>query len=216
MSQPMNLDQLLAAFNTLQQQNELLQQQISQLQKNAVPTTTVSPVTTKDPRMPDVETYDGKNVLKAREFILQLDIFFNSQPNRYYNDKSKLSYASSRLRDIAFSWVSPYLILNDKGETQSYENFKTEFLNTFGEQDRITNAEAKLRRLKQGNRAAALLAAEVRTLSVDVSWNESALISAFYEGLNDDVKDKLCSLDLPTKLNEYMALTIKIDNRLFQ
>ena len=73
----------------------------------------------------------------------------------------KLSYASSRLRDIAFSWVSPYLILNDKGEAQSYENFKTEFLNTFGEQDRITNAEAKLRRLKQGNRAAALLAAEV-------------------------------------------------------
>ena len=70
MSQPMNLDQLLAAFNTLQQQNELLQQQISQLQKNAVPTATVSPVITKDPRMPDVETYDGKNVLKAREFIL--------------------------------------------------------------------------------------------------------------------------------------------------
>jgi hypothetical protein len=216
------MSQILEAFRTLSQQNAELRETLSTL-RSQTPVSHVS--RPKDPRLPDVETYDGKNVLKAREFILHLDIYFNGQPSTYGTDQAKLSYASSRLRGTAFSWVTPFLLLHENSQdhesssnlnVQSYAAFRSEFLRTFGEQDRIVNAEAKLRSLKQGNRSAALLAAELRTNSVDVDWNESALISAYYAGLNEDVKDKLCTLDLPSNLNDYLALVIKIDNRLFQ
>jgi hypothetical protein len=221
------MNQILSAFQQMRIENTELRAAIAELRAHPqVVPQTITERRPKDPRLPDVETYDGKNVLKAREFVLHLDNFFSGQPNTYGTDHTKLSYASSRLRGTAFSWVTPYLLHNSSQNSSTiksapqgpptYAGFRAEFLRTFGEQDRIVNAEAKLRSLKQGNRSAALLAAELRTYSVDVDWNESALISAFYAGLNEDVKDRLCILDLPSNLNDYLALAVKIDNRLFQ
>ena len=53
-------------------------------------------------------------------------------------------------------------------------------------------------------------------MACDINWDEEALMSQFYWGLKDDVKNLLLPLpDLQT-LNEANNQAVKCDNRLFQ
>ena len=53
-------------------------------------------------------------------------------------------------------------------------------------------------------------------MASDINWGEEALVSQFYWGLRDDVKDLLLSLLDPQTLNEAISQAVKCDNRLFQ
>ena len=53
-------------------------------------------------------------------------------------------------------------------------------------------------------------------MACDINWDEEALMSQFYWGLRDDVKDLLLSLPDPQTLNEAISQAVKCDNRLFQ
>ena len=53
-------------------------------------------------------------------------------------------------------------------------------------------------------------------LANDIDWNEAALISQFRIGLKSELKDLLINYDAPNCLEQYIALTIKCDNRLFE
>ena len=55
-----------------------------------------------------------------------------------------------------------------------------------------------------------------RQLASDTNWGEEALVSQFYWGLRDDVKDLLLSLPDPQTLNKAISQAVKCDNRLFQ
>lgn len=54
---------------------------------------------------------------------------------------------------------------------------------------------------------------QFQTLASEVRWNEEALISAFWNGLSDRLKDDLVPLDLPPKLGDLMSLCTKLDLR---
>ena len=56
----------------------------------------------------------------------------------------------------------------------------------------------------------------IKQLASDINWGEEALVSQFYWGLRDDVKDLLLSLPDPQTLNEAISQAVKCDNRLFQ
>ena len=149
-------ESLMAAFHELKAENLALLKKIANIENIAAEqgTTKPAPMSYSEPRTADVETFDGKDVFKARDFLMHLGIFFRAQPNRYRDDGDKLGYAASRLRGTAFNWISPYLPVGDeapKENMNSFSEFNRKFLETFGEQDRIAHAEAKLHRLKQGN-----------------------------------------------------------------
>ncbi len=55
-------------------------------------------------------------------------------------------------------------------------------------------------------------AADFRQLATDLDWNEAALINQYRFNLSDSVKDMLIHYDYPTNLNDFIDLTIKIDN----
>ena len=50
----------------------------------------------------------------------------------------------------------------------------------------------------------------------DINWDEPALISQFYSGLQDGVKDLLLTLPDPSTLDEAINQAVKCDNCLFE
>ena len=98
----------------------------------------------------------------------------------------------------------------------NFDIFLEAFAEAFGEHDKARWATTKIRSLWQGTRSASTYASDFRQLTCDINWDEAALMSQFYWGLKDIVKDLLLSLHDPQTLNEEISQAVKCDNRLFQ
>lgn len=70
-----------------------------------------------------------------------------------------------------------------------------------------------LLQLKQGKLTAAEYAIEFRTLATEAGWNGNSLMTTFYHGLQDDLKDALVNRDWGHSLEELIALTSELDQR---
>ena len=86
----------------------------------------------------------------------------------------------------------------------------------FGDADRFCQAETDFLSLKQRNRPVSSLVSEFQRLSIELNWPEASLFSLFYKALNDDVKDELCKINRPDKIQDYYTMAVRIDNRLFE
>lgn len=66
-------------------------------------------------------------------------------------------------------------------------------------------------RLRQGRGRVVDYAIEFRTLTAEISWNPTTLVSTFLEGLSEPLKGQLAPLDLPLALDSLFALVIRND-----
>ena len=98
----------------------------------------------------------------------------------------------------------------------NFEAFLVAFSEAFGEYDKICSATTKIRTLHQGTQSASNYASEFRQLACDINWDEADLISQFYSGLQDGVKDLLLILLDSSTLDEAINQAVKCDNRLFE
>lgn len=70
-------------------------------------------------------------------------------------------------------------------------------------------------KLKQGG-SASEYAAHFKQLTTHISWVDDALMSQFYEGLREDVKDEISKMDRPDDFAKYVAMAVRIDNCVFE
>jgi hypothetical protein len=96
------------------------------------------------------------------------------------------------------------------------DDFFMEFSDTFGETDKIRTATTKLWSLRQGSHPASVYTVDFRQLVCNVDLDDNALISAFYWGLRDDVKDLLLNLPDPLTLTEAITQAVWCKNQLFE
>ncbi|KAJ7997627.1 hypothetical protein DPEC_G00214090, partial [Dallia pectoralis] len=68
--------------------------------------------------------------------------------------------------------------------------------------------------LKQGNRTVADYALEFRTLAAGCGWSETALLTVYRRGLRPEVQTELACRGDITVLNEFINISISIDNLL--
>lgn len=68
--------------------------------------------------------------------------------------------------------------------------------------------------LHLGKRPIVDYATEFRILSADCGWNVPSLLDAFHHGLTNAITDQLVALEHPADLESFIALTIKINNRM--
>jgi hypothetical protein len=80
----------------------------------------------------------------------------------------------------------------------------------FGQADVRGEANRALRALRQSGTVAEY-ASKFRILSTQAGWNEQAKIDQYYEGLRDNVKDRLVGMAKPTTFDEWVKLTTEID-----
>lgn len=171
-----------------------------------------NPSSNYEPKIALPEKFNGDR-RNFRGFINQVDLVFMLNPQRYASDPLKVGVIGTLLCEKALIWFSPYLerqdpILND------YTAFRALLSTTFDEADRSIISAAKLRKLYQGSQPMVTYASDFRLLASSLDWNDSALISQFRYGLNDNVKDLLLHYDSPATLDEIVNLAIQLDNRI--
>lgn len=168
----------------------------------------------KEPQVSLPEKFDGTRS-KFRGFINQVRLITILQPQRYPTDVARVGLVGTLLTGQALSWFAP---LFEKNATilNNFEAFLEAFAEAFSEHDKTRSATTKIRNIRQGARSASTYASEFRQLACDINWDEPALISQFYYGLQDGVKDLLLTLPDPLTLDEAINQAIKCDNRLFE
>ena len=168
----------------------------------------------KEPRVSLPEKFDGTRS-KFRGFVNQIRLVTVLQLERYPTEEARVGLVGTLLTGQALSWFAP-LFEKRSPILSNFEVFLEAFAEAFGEHDKVRWATTKIRSLRQGARSASIYASDFRQLASDINWGEEALVSQFYWGLRDDVKDLLLSLPDPQTLNEAISQAIKCDNRLFQ
>ena len=85
----------------------------------------------------------------------------------------------------------------------------------FGDRNQARTAACTLKRLEQTTSVVAYTA-EFHRLATKTTWNESACINQFLEGLRDNVKRNMVGLTEPTTLTGWINLAIKVDERIHE
>jgi len=166
----------------------------------------------KEPQVSTPETFSGKEDLRI--YLQQCELCFELQPSRYPNDYQKVGLILSYLRGPAAKWARPYLSNKNHDLRKDLSNFTKALQEAFGDPDYELRAASDLRALKQ-TRSTAKYAAEFQAISSNLSWNDDALYSQFYEGLKKTVKDEVIKSP-PKTLRELIALATRIDNHQYQ
>jgi hypothetical protein len=169
--------------------------------------------------MADPEPFSG-NRRQARQFMMQCQIKFSGEPEKFQSEQQKVLYAASRLRSVAFDWIMPFLARAEETPTDpplcltSFSAFRESFLLMFDDPERKTTAERQLFSLRQGNRSVAATAAEFQRLSLEAGFPEAGAFRLFYNCLNNDIKDELFRLDRPENFLAYVHQAIAVEGRL--
>ncbi|KAI2667005.1 Transposon Tf2-6 polyprotein [Labeo rohita] len=165
---------------------------------------------TASPKLAFPEKFDG-TAAKCKGFLLQCTLFVNQQPNLYASDESKIAFVCSLLTGKALEWATAVW---DLGQS-TYPTFAT-FLRSFKEvfQPTPESSEAGelIVSLRQGRRSAADYALDFRTLAAQSGWNDGPLKLHYRKGLNADLQVELACRDEGLSLNQYIDLSIRIDN----
>jgi hypothetical protein len=168
-----DLTQILAALQHLQQENVVLRDLVTRLQNQPPPPAPVPPalvMVALEPQISLPEKIDGTR-LKFQGFVSQVRLIMQLHPRHYFDDTTRVGFVGTLLTGTAAAWFAPIL------ETSSplLQDFNA-FMAEFGDSDKATTLANKLRRLQQRTRSTIVYASEFRQLTCDVNWGEVALI----------------------------------------
>ena len=154
-------------------------------------------------------------------FFIQLSVVFAADESRFSSDEMKVLYTIGCLSGNALSYVQPFLKNidsnnpNDKHEIlKDFNIFKKFLFDAFGDSNLVVNSENAIRNLKQTG-SATRYATEFRRLSMQLTWNNDALVSQYVLNLKNQIKDELARIDPILDLNAIINKSIDIDNRMF-
>uniref|UniRef100_A0A8C6M8F1 CCHC-type domain-containing protein n=1 Tax=Nothobranchius furzeri TaxID=105023 RepID=A0A8C6M8F1_NOTFU len=148
----------------------------------------------------------------CHSFLLQCRLAFERSPAAFRSDSAKISYVVGLLRGRALRWAEAKSH-NDSFLLGPFRDFVTEFTQTFGSEESISDIRRKLLNLSQGRRTVADLAVDFRTLAARTTWAEDALIGVFTKALNDRIRNQLALCPEPKSLDELIRLAMSIDKR---
>ena len=75
-------------------------------------------------------------------------------------------------------------------------------------------AASRLCSLSQGPRSVTEYAIEFRTLAAETGWEGEALVSTFYQGLRESLKDEMVNRDWGEDLDDIITLATALDKRM--
>lgn len=176
----------------------------------------------RGPRYPKPEPYDGNKDVKA--FLTASKAWLRMEG--ITGEARKVLSVGGNMTGKAMQWWEPtlknYLDYEEnlqEWETQrvfnDYESFEDKLRTAFGETDEVSKATRELDRLKQTG-SAAHYAREIRRIFEKLKWGDAPKINTFYKGLKEKVKDDLYRENKPETFDEFVELTIKCDNRIYE
>ena len=192
------------------QRNEILGQQMPR------PPRTQDHDHTPRPKLAPPKIFHG-NQTEFTNFLMQLTLIFQTDPDRYSTDAAKIAFAASYLDGSAKEWFQPHVVLVT-GTTPTFPtwaSFTQALKAAFDDPDAYQTAEQKIHKLRQGNRDCAKYYAQFITHATILEWDERTKISFFKKGLDEELqKLLLTNVNPPETFTEYVSVAIKLDNNL--
>lgn len=151
-----------------------------------------------------------------RVFLLQLKLFFNSDPVGFQQDRDKINFCCLSFTGKALHWVAPYLEnpSNHPDKFGSWPIFEKWLRSNFEDLDLALKSAHRLGQLRQNGTVSAYVS-EFDKWAVNLSdWGDKALLHYFYIGLSDEVKLLLTSLEEASTLKDAQKQCLKIGTQL--
>ncbi len=164
------------------------------------------------PRLAFPEKYDG-NPTQCKGFLLQCTLFVNQQPALYSTEEARISFVCSLLTGKALEWMTA-VWRGGRSPFPTFTDFLQRFREVFDHSKDGRSADEQLLTLSQGRRTAAEYAMSFRTLAAQTTWTEDPLKVHFRKGLNHDLQTELACRDEGKTLDQFIDITIQIDNLL--
>ncbi len=162
------------------------------------------------PRLSFPEKYDG-TPNKCKGFLLQCTIFMDQQPHLYPTDDSRVPFVCSLLTGRALDWATAVWEGGNMA-FPSFRNFMRQFREVFEHAVDGKEVGEQLLALRQGSSTAADFALTFRTLAAQTGWANDPLKLLFRKGLTTDLQSELACRDEGRTLEQFIELTIRIDN----
>ncbi|KAI4884140.1 hypothetical protein NFI96_009880, partial [Prochilodus magdalenae] len=121
---------------------------------------------------------------------------------------SRIAFVVSLLKGEALDWANAVWSTYERG---TYTDFIRDFRAVFDHPDEGRETGDQLFQLQQGSRSVAQYALAFRTIAAGSGWNETALRTAYRNGLNLDIRKELAYRVDGLSLEELIALTIRLD-----
>lgn len=144
--------------------------------------TAYSSTSSREPHVVDPEPYSG-DPNKCKSFLLQCSLVFGQKYLTYASDEARVQYVVGLLRGRALDWAAA-LWERSPVFFKSYSLFEDKFKGVFDHSIQPQEAANQFLSLKQGSRSVADYSIEFRVLAAGSGWNDSALRSAFSQGLS--------------------------------
>ncbi len=177
-----------------------------------LPVRSTSSAQAVNPRLSLPERFDGTPD-KCKGFLLQCSLFLDQQPSLYPTDISRASFICSLLSGRALEWATAVW----EGGSLSFPPLN-EFLHQFREvfEHSASGEEPgeQLLALRQGKDTAADYSLTFRTLAAQTGWESGPLKLLYRKGLSAELQSELACRDEGRTLEEFINITIRLDNLL--
>ncbi len=143
-----DLTQILAALQHLQQENAVLRDPVTRLQNQPPPSAPVLPalaMVTPKSKISLPKKFDGTR-LKFRSFVSQVCLIMQPHPRRYFDDTTRVGFVGTLLTGTVATWFAPILETSSP-LLQDFNAFMAEFEVVFGDSDKARTSANKLRHL---------------------------------------------------------------------
>src|SRR5260370_9127744 len=142
---------------------------------------------------------------------------FNSYPQQFSTEESKVFFAISHMKRTALEWfehgIMEYNTTIAPTWHHNWQDFITELCTNFGPANPMGTAEVELHHLTMNHDTHLMeYLVHFNTLASHVNWGDGALHFQFYDGLPDRLKDKITILSKPETLFQMVQTTQCYDN----
>ena len=165
-----------------------------------------------EPKIGNPERFNG-DPTQVRPFLTSCRLQFSLQPRTFATEGARVGYAITHLTGRARLWGTAEFERQTPA-CATFDLFAEEMLKVFDLDSPTAEASRELLSIRQGRRSVADYSIDFRTLARRSSWNTPSLVDAFFHSLADYMKDELVSHELPSTLDEAIALAVRIDRRI--
>lgn len=167
----------------------------------------------RGPRYNQPDEFHGERK-KVQTFVAAVELSFLAEPQYFHNEMQRVIYAIKFLKGAAAEWLRPYQRRGILESFPTYDAFRNELLQSFGDPNEKRTAERELTALRQTGTCGSYTT-DFLCISSVLGWNDEALRSHYRRGLKPEIQDQLVFRDTGTTLRELTEVAKVIDGHVF-
>ena len=164
-------------------------------------------------KVQELDVFDGSDTRKLWAFFVQCQLNFNSKPQAFQTNASKVNYAISYLKGTMLDWFKLGLMSDNPLDwISNYSKFTSKLKHNFGPHNPKGDTENVLKALQmKDNQRMVKYLVDFNCLTAWVTWGDSTLWHQLYKGLLNQIKDNVSWIRKPSTLSGMCQLIQQIN-----